>query len=76
MKAILILALGYLIYTFHLIAENPQSKVVTKRVECEPVQCPVVPREYFIVKTKEEVMCQTESGRSVVYKSIEQSKVE
>jgi hypothetical protein len=67
------LLFGYLIWTFNLVAQNPRP--IVKEVTCD-LKCPSLPNNYFVVKTREDVFCKDTSGKSVLFKTIEQAKVE
>lgn len=67
-----ILSLGYICWMMNVIARSPQPIV---QEVCE-MKCPTLPNNYFIVKTREDVYCTNEQGKSVLFKTIEQAKVE
>ena len=62
----------YMGWMMNVIAKNP--KPIVQEV-CEK-QCPSLPNNYFVVKTREDMYCTDSQGKSVLFKTIEQAKVD
>ena len=59
-----VMYLSGLLYLIH--EEQHEIKIVKVKM-----QCPSLPSDYFVIRTKEEKMCIDYSGASKVYKEIE-----
>lgn len=71
-NVVLVFSVVYIGWMMTVIAKNP--KPIVQEV-CEK-QCPSLPNNYFVVKTREDVYCTDSQGKSVLFKTIEQAKVE
>jgi len=69
---LVIIAFLFLVASLMVELHNNPPQVEAKQVKCN---CKELPKDYFVVTTKEQEMCVDYTGETKVYKEIESAKV-